>query len=239
MLLPSKELLNGSKTPATTYAEMRGAFGQLYDYLAAFLGTDSDDKAGARARLGVINTVFPPGMLGMFFTKTAPDSWLKANGTAVAVSSYVDLATAIYCGDAANATALWGYRCTSNSNPNGTRSTTGAYIVLPDARGEFIRGWDDSRGIDASRNFWAWQAGQLLSHNHTASAATDGYHQHTYVSGNQGVGYQVGGASPVRENAGGDWTGGGGSHSHVITVNATGGAENLVRNLPTLICIKY
>ncbi|KAF1040295.1 MAG: hypothetical protein GAK35_03549 [Herbaspirillum frisingense] len=179
------------------------------------------------------------GQYGLFPLNAAPAGWLKANGAAIPVSAYGILAAQLYCGDAANATALYGYRCTNQSTPTTSRSTTGAYIVLPDARGEFLRAWDDGRGIDASRSLWAWQAGQNLSHTHTASASTDGGHAHNYVSGTQGVGYQTGGAAPVRETSAISTTDVQGYHSHTITVNSSGGTENLVRNLAALVCIKY
>lgn len=70
MLLPSKELFNGTKTPVTTTAEMRVALGQLRDYLAALLGEDSDNKAAARSLLGVINTIIPAGMAGLLDRKS-------------------------------------------------------------------------------------------------------------------------------------------------------------------------
>lgn len=38
--------------------------------------------------------------------------------------------------------------------------------VLPDLRAEFIRGWDNGRGIDAGRNLLSPQAGDNLSHGH-------------------------------------------------------------------------
>lgn len=180
-----------------------------------------------------------PGQRGEFYTTTAPSGWFKANGAAVPVATYPTLTTVIYCGDANNATALWGYRCNSNTSPSTTRSITGAYIVLPDARGEYSRGWDDGRGVDSGRSLWMWQAGQVLAHSHTASASADGNHQHVYVSGSQGVGYQTGGASPVRENSYTDVTSYAGNHNHAITVNSTGGSENLTRNLAALVCIKY
>ncbi|MDB6374527.1 phage tail protein, partial [Photorhabdus bodei] len=36
-----------------------------------------------------------------------------------------------------------------------------------DLRGEFIRGWDDSRGVDPGRVCLTWQAGANESHSHT------------------------------------------------------------------------
>ncbi|WP_350306985.1 tail fiber protein [Photorhabdus viridis] len=37
---------------------------------------------------------------------------------------------------------------------------------VPDLRGEFIRGWDDSRGVDPGRVCGTWQAGANESHSH-------------------------------------------------------------------------
>ncbi|WP_231398279.1 phage tail protein [Photorhabdus temperata] len=39
--------------------------------------------------------------------------------------------------------------------------------VLPDLRGEFIRGWDDGRGVDSGRGILSWQTDEFKSHNHT------------------------------------------------------------------------
>lgn len=51
--LPAKNILDGSKVPATSTAEMKAALGQIRDYLAALLGDDSDNTAAARNLLGV------------------------------------------------------------------------------------------------------------------------------------------------------------------------------------------
>ncbi|WP_246545379.1 phage tail protein, partial [Photorhabdus hainanensis] len=37
---------------------------------------------------------------------------------------------------------------------------------VPDLRGEFIRGWDDSRGVDPGRVCGTWQADGIPDHNH-------------------------------------------------------------------------
>jgi len=52
-LLPNRNLFDGTKSPKPTTAEMKTAWATMRDYLAALLGTDSDDKPGARAALGV------------------------------------------------------------------------------------------------------------------------------------------------------------------------------------------
>jgi phage-related tail fiber protein len=36
-------------------------------------------------------------------------------------------------------------------------------LRLPDLRGEFIRGWDDGRGVDAGRGLLSFQEGTIVS----------------------------------------------------------------------------
>ena len=60
-------------------------------------------------------------------TATAPAGWLKCNGAAFDKAKYPKLALAY---------------------PSG---------LLPDLRGEFIRGWDDGRGVDAGRAIYSAQ----------------------------------------------------------------------------------
>lgn len=181
-----------------------------------------------------------PGQRGEFYMTSAPAGWLKANSAAIPVATYANLTAAIYCGDANNATASWGYRCTNQASPSTSRSTTGAYIVLPEGRGEFSRGWDDGRGVDSGRSLWSMQAGQVVAHNHTASASTDGTHAHIATTGQlAGSGFQSGGSNNPRELNVDTSTSSAGAHNHAITVNATGGTENMVRNSAALVCIKY
>lgn len=69
-------------------------------------------------------------------TATPPAGWLKCNGAAFDKAKYPKLA-AVY--------------------PGG---------VLPDLRGEFLRGWDDGRGVDNNRNILTLQDHGLGSHIH-------------------------------------------------------------------------
>jgi hypothetical protein len=65
-----------------------------------------------------------------------PTGFLKCNGAAFDKAKYPKLAKAY---------------------PNGK---------LPDLRGEFIRGWDDSRGVDVDRTILSWQQHELILHGH-------------------------------------------------------------------------
>ena len=99
------------------------------------------------------------GAVQMFARATAPPGWLKTNGAAISRTTYAALFAAIG--------TVFGA---------GDGSTT---FNLPDLRGEFLRSWDDARGIDASRAFGSWQDGANKSHTHTATATTDA-HTHTW-----------------------------------------------------------
>lgn len=168
------------------------------------------DAAAQRALMAV--AFARPGDLVISWTKTASPGTLKANGAAVSRTTYAALDAEIYCGNTDNPTADWGYRCTDPLNPTTSRSISGGYVVLPDARGEFLRGWDDGRGVDSGRSFWARQADAFKSHTHSGGAQFGG-------------GSFNGGASA--------------SYAGNVATGATGGTETRPRNLSPLICIRY
>jgi hypothetical protein len=74
---------------------------------------------------------------------------LPLDGKAYLITDYQDLFNRKYVGDGANQTALAWYRCNTPSNPDGSRSTAGAYFVTADARGIALRGW----GQNLTKNF--------------------------------------------------------------------------------------
>ncbi|NNH20898.1 hypothetical protein HLB01_17885 [Bordetella trematum] len=160
----------------------------------------------------------PAGRIAYMARRTAPPGWLKANGAAISVAAYPELDGAIYCGDAANSTADFGYRCTNGASPATTRSTTGEFIVLPDLRGEFTRGWDDGRGIDRSRAFGTYQSDTFKAHRHTLSTSV-----------NRGVGGISGSLERVPFV----------SDSYEPETISEGGVETRPRNIALLACISY
>ena len=152
----------------------------------------------------------PVGMIAFFVGSSAPTGWIKANGAPVSRTTYADLfAHADATGLVSEANWIAG---DSGRYSEGDGSTT---IRVPDLRGEFLRGWDDSRGVDSGRNTGTRQAQQVQSHTHTASVPA-------------GSGIAAGGTNSLS----------GGSMQN-LTTSSTGGAETRPRNVSLLACIKY
>ena len=114
----------------------------------------------------------PTGSVHIMATTTAPSGYLKCNGAAVSRTTYADLFAII-----------------GTTHGAGDGSTT---FNVPDLRGEFVRGWDDSRGVDSGRSFGSSQGDNNKQHNHSASATSsvsDSGHFH-YAFANNFVGNQ-------------------------------------------------
>ncbi|HCN7561974.1 TPA: phage tail protein [Escherichia coli] len=95
------------------------------------------DVAGLLAYLGLgEGSALPVGVPVPWPSATPPTGWLKCNGAAFSAEEYPELAK-VY--------------------PTNK---------LPDLRGEFIRGWDDGRGVDNGRGLLTFQDGAIVSHNH-------------------------------------------------------------------------
>jgi len=83
---------------------------------------------------------------------------IKMIGQGILRANYPELDAAVYCGDGNNATASAFFRADDAGGV--TRNTAGVYLILPDARGYFIRGLDTAAGIDpdgASRDLGSIQ----------------------------------------------------------------------------------
>lgn len=120
--------------------------------------TDAITSAKLKAFMDAIGAqLTPPGAVQAFARPTAPAGWLKCNGGAVSRTTYNKLFAAI-----------------GTTFGAGDGSTT---FNLPDMRGEFIRGLDDGRGVDAGRLLGSSQKGSLTAFDLTsANIAVSGLH---------------------------------------------------------------
>ncbi|HDQ3846552.1 TPA: tail fiber protein [Escherichia coli] len=130
-------------------------------------------------------SALPVGVPIPWPSATPPTGWLKCNGAAFTASQYPKLAQAYPA------------------------------LRLPDLRGEFIRGWDDGRGVDASRSLLSSQTDLFKSHGHVFSR-TWGANGFDATSG----------IFPVAADAQGTVT-----DVNTISTDYTGGGETRPRNI--------
>ncbi|EGO6734443.1 phage tail protein [Escherichia coli] len=124
-------------------------------------------------------SALPVGVPVPWPSETPPTGWLKCNGAAFSAEEYPELAKAY---------------------PD---------LRLPDLRAEFIRGWDDGRGIDIARTLLSVQEGGIEDHSH----------------GYDGVIYNSSGPSWANT------TGAGYRYEHSEFTSSYGGGETRPRNV--------
>lgn len=108
----------------------------------------------------------PAGTVIHFAGSTVPDGFLELNGAELSRTVYADL-----------------FAVVGTVGGIGNGSTT---FNLCDARGEFIRGIDNGRGVDAGRTIGSYQADAFQGHHHnmyvrSSSSATYGTNQPVYI----------------------------------------------------------
>ena len=102
---------------------------------------------------------------------------LPLTGQGVLRATYSDLDAACYVGDSANPTAEAFYRADDAAGTS--RNIAGAYLILPDARGQALRGLDPTGTVDplgASRAVGDIQADSLQAHYHKMISNDDAYY---------------------------------------------------------------
>jgi microcystin-dependent protein len=174
------------------------------------------DNSQKLATTAFVQSAIAAGHIMFFASASAPTGYLKANGSAISRTAYASLFSAI-----------------GTTFGAGDGSTT---FNLPDLRGEFLRGFDDGRGVDAGRGFGSPQSDLYKSHAHN-----------------------TGGYMNAQDSGGGSWTLTGQAwpvarkgfaviappfpiDSEMNSAGQqpySGGSETRPRNIALLACIKY
>lgn len=140
---PAGNKLVGLGIPAPnsipTRQEWRTALG--FTAIGDGVATATDSAAAAVALGFADGQLAAPGDISFRAVSSPRTGWLKANGAAVSRTTYAALFAAI-----------------GTTFGAGNGSTT---FNLPDLRGEFLRGWDDARGVDPGRGFGTAQLDQM------------------------------------------------------------------------------
>lgn len=144
-----------------------------------------------------------PGGVTAIGATSPPTGFLECNGATISRTTYAD---------------LFGVIGTTFGAGNG--STT---FTLPDLRGEFIRGWDNGRGIDSGRSLGSFQSDSFGSHSHRGQSGN---------GNNSPLGGIVLGSLGF---------GGGTADDRWITydTSSTGSADTRPRNRSLMYIIKY
>ena len=114
-------------------------------------GLTIDSSDGELSVDGTIYDSVPIGTVHWYAISAAPTGYLECNGDIVTVTDYDDLFQVI--GTTYNDGLSTQYY-------NSSDVLTG--FRIPDLRGEFIRGWDDGRGVDTGRTFASSQSASFL-----------------------------------------------------------------------------
>ncbi len=180
----------------------RATAGANPETLAGFGIKDSYTKAEVEALIAKASAL-PVGSIVAFPVDAPPPGFLELDNSVKSSATYPDLSA--YLGGK------------FNKGDEGVGN-----FRLPEARGEFLRGWDHGRGVDAGRGLGSWQADDNKSHAHTvtrmqAFANASGSNPSAVVVDN--------GNTAVMTN-------------FAAGFNSSGGAEARPRNIAVMWCIK-
>lgn len=157
----------------------------------------------------------PSGAVFWFAANTPPSGYLECDGSALSRTTYASL-----------------FATVGTTFGAGDGSTT---FNIPDLRGEFIRGWDNARGVDSGRAFGSSQLDQMQQITGT------------WAYGANPAGYGCYGTGAVTATPGPTTTEGGANGRVQFTFGfdsanspgARAGSETRGRNIALLPCIKY
>jgi phage-related tail fiber protein len=180
----------------------RATAGANPETLAGFGIKDSYTKGEVEALIAKASAL-PVGSIVAFPVDAPPPGFLELDNSVKSSATYPDLSA--YLGSK------------FNKGDEGVGN-----FRLPEARGEFLRGWDHGRGVDAGRGLGSWQADDNKSHAHTvtrmqAFANATGSNPSAVVVDN--------GNTAVMTN-------------FAAGFNSSGGAEARPRNIAVMWCIK-
>jgi len=152
----------------------------------------------------------PTGSIIMWPTTTPPTGYIECNGSAISRSSFSALFTVL-----------------GTSYGAGNGSTT---FNLPDLRGEFIRGWDNSKGVDTGRVIGSSQQDAFQGHWHDLKRQSGSTHpgghpfQSWHATGPNNPSYTAGVVnSPIADSSNG---------------TPRTASETRPRNIALMYCIK-
>jgi phage-related tail fiber protein len=157
------------------------------------------DIAALVSELDALKSAVPVGSIVPFPKAAVPPGYLELDGSVQSIAAYPDLAS--YLGTTFN-----------------TGSEAAGFFRLPESRGEFLRGWDHGRGVDAARVIGSSQAQTVQKHDH-AMWSGGSYASTTPAGGGAAAAWVNGAVTDMR-------------------TGIAGSDETRPRNLAVMWCIK-
>lgn len=172
----------------------------------------------------ILNDEGMTGSVHAFAMTSAPPGFLKANGAEVSRTAYARLFDRI-----------------GTTFGSGNGSTT---FNLPDLRGEFLRGWDNGRGVDSSRAIGSGQIDTLQYHTHALPTGTGPGGGGAWGIGDEAWQESVTGGASINDSPASSAKASTFYKSNGEATNTTWptgdfGGETRPRNVALLFCIKY
>lgn len=174
--------------------------------------------------IGTLYSTSLVGQICFFATDNPPPGWLECDGSEISRTSYANL-----------------FNIMGTDFGAGDGSTT---FDLPDFRGEFLRGWDNSRGIDSGRTINSHQIESIQGHRHRNYTNTGTSNRGNNTANMAYIGWN-----------GSIWTGASGDTNGTTTIHKIDGDDGTLynyssdydanfnetrpRNYALLVCIKY
>lgn len=131
--------------------------------LKAGTGVTLDNSTANECTISV--SAVPTGAI-MYWpgSSNIPTGWKECNGEILLITDYSALNTAL-----GTNTYKWQYDADNSAYtvPGGGAFDAALHFQLPDLRGEFIRGWDNGRGVDPNRGLGTAQSDNVKQHSHS------------------------------------------------------------------------
>ncbi len=220
------------------------AWGRFQDLLnrAGLTPNGADEAAGSSQHFEALRRCFgAPGEVVLWHGQADPASLgirlLILQGQGVLRTSYPDLDAAVYIGDGNNPDLGYPAYFHADDAAGTIRNTTGAYLILADCRGQFLRGWDPTGVVDPqgpSRKFPDKQFYAILTHTHRIYTTTTGlYAKYKFID-------KYGAADPGLEVASGET----GDRLIAATMSSPSATyisafETRPNNYAAKICVRY
>ena len=180
--------------------------------------TNSYTKAEVESMIAQASAL-PVGSMAAFPKADVPPGFLELDGSVKSIAAYPDLAA--YLG------------MTFNTGGEGAGN-----FRLPESRGEFLRGWDHGRGVDAGRAVGSYQKGSVMIGDFDGNGSNAAFSVTTIgaVSGDAAL-KALGLDTPViADYPGAGYVAGAPSTAYALTAGYSGVTRP--RNLAVMWCIK-